>query len=190
MNTSEERTSFLEQGYLHVPGVLAGDHLRLIQDEFDREIQPERDLWQGIERAIVAHPQKARTDWTGRFVPMGVAASLVIATAALVLAVVHPGQSTSPTNAFRQPISTLQDGYINATSPAVQRFTRTNRDLDPATLDDLYRNFEIMENARRDIERQLKETPNDQRLLEMRSRIREQELALLRQNYTKPGLSM
>ena len=158
--------------------------------ELDREVQPERDLWQGIERAIVAYPQKARFDWTQRFVPIGVAASLVIATAALVLAVVHPGQSTVPMNAFRQPVPSMQDGYINARSPAVQRFTRTNRDLDPATLDDLYRNFEIMENARRDIERQLKENPNDQKLLEMRSRIREQELTLLRQNYTKPGLSM
>lgn len=158
--------------------------------EFEREVQPERDLWLGIERAIVAHPQKARSDWLQRFMPVGVAASLVIATAALVLAVVHPGQSAVPMNAFRQPVPGMQDGYMNVGSPAVQRFTRTNRDLDPATLDDLYRNFEIMENARRDIERQLKANPNDQRLLEMRSRIREQELTLLRQNYTKPGLSM
>jgi hypothetical protein len=36
MITTDERDFFQREGYLHVPGVLAGDHLRLIQDEFDR----------------------------------------------------------------------------------------------------------------------------------------------------------
>ena len=36
MITPAEKNFFLEQGYLHVPGVLTGDHLALIQDEFDR----------------------------------------------------------------------------------------------------------------------------------------------------------
>ena len=36
MITAEEKNFFLEQGYLHVPGVLQGDHLALIQAEFDR----------------------------------------------------------------------------------------------------------------------------------------------------------
>ena len=34
--TPEEKTHFLDQGYLHVPGVLSGTHLRQVQDEFDR----------------------------------------------------------------------------------------------------------------------------------------------------------
>jgi hypothetical protein len=36
MMTPAEKEFFLEHGYLHVPGVLTGDHLTLIQDEFDR----------------------------------------------------------------------------------------------------------------------------------------------------------
>jgi len=36
MITPAEKNFFLEQGYLHVPGVLTGSHLALIQDEFDR----------------------------------------------------------------------------------------------------------------------------------------------------------
>lgn len=36
MKTPAERAFFLEHGYLHVPGVLAGDHLKQVQDEFDR----------------------------------------------------------------------------------------------------------------------------------------------------------
>jgi hypothetical protein len=34
--TPEEKQFFLQQGYLHVPGVLSGDHLRQVQEEFDR----------------------------------------------------------------------------------------------------------------------------------------------------------
>jgi hypothetical protein len=36
MITPAEMNFFLEHGYLHVPGVLSGDHLALIQAEFDR----------------------------------------------------------------------------------------------------------------------------------------------------------
>ena len=36
MITTEEKAFFLEQGYLHVPGILTGDRLALIQSEFDR----------------------------------------------------------------------------------------------------------------------------------------------------------
>lgn len=36
MHTPNEMSFFLEQGYLHVPGVLDGDHLRRVQAEFDR----------------------------------------------------------------------------------------------------------------------------------------------------------
>lgn len=42
MITPEERDFFLEHGYLHVPGVLSGDHLTLIQDEFDRVWEMEK----------------------------------------------------------------------------------------------------------------------------------------------------
>jgi hypothetical protein len=34
--TPAEKQFFLEEGYLHVPGVLSGEHLTLIQEEFDR----------------------------------------------------------------------------------------------------------------------------------------------------------
>jgi ectoine hydroxylase-related dioxygenase (phytanoyl-CoA dioxygenase family) len=36
MITPEEKKQFLELGYLHVPGALAGERLALIQSEFDR----------------------------------------------------------------------------------------------------------------------------------------------------------
>ena len=36
MITAEEKAFFLKQGYLHVPGILTGDHLARVQSEFDR----------------------------------------------------------------------------------------------------------------------------------------------------------
>lgn len=42
MITKEEKAFFLREGYLHVRGVLQGDHLKLIQDEFDRVWEVEK----------------------------------------------------------------------------------------------------------------------------------------------------
>ncbi|MCE7982830.1 MAG: hypothetical protein DYG89_16735 [Caldilinea sp. CFX5] len=42
MITQEEYDFFQREGYLHVRGVLRGDHLRLIQDEFDRVWEVEK----------------------------------------------------------------------------------------------------------------------------------------------------
>ena len=36
MINTQEKAQFLEQGYLHVPNILQGEHLALIQSEFDR----------------------------------------------------------------------------------------------------------------------------------------------------------
>ena len=36
MLSAEEKTFFLQEGYLHVKGVLTGDHLHTVQSEFDR----------------------------------------------------------------------------------------------------------------------------------------------------------
>lgn len=36
MRTQDEKDVFLEQGYLHAPGVVSGDHLAFIRSEFDR----------------------------------------------------------------------------------------------------------------------------------------------------------
>jgi hypothetical protein len=42
MVTKQEREFFLEHGYLHVEGVLAGDHLTAIQEAFDEVWQAEK----------------------------------------------------------------------------------------------------------------------------------------------------
>jgi hypothetical protein len=57
-------------------------------------------------------------------------------------------------------------------------------------LNDLYRNLDILEQARRDIEAQVRENPENRRLLEMLMSIHAQELDLLKQDYSRPGRSM
>ena len=153
----------------------------------DRDIQPERDLWPGIERNIVARPQRDRRDLLYRWMPVGVAASLVFATAALVLSIVRFESTGQRMVSFERPMDNMQAAYFQVRNPMMAKFSKTNRNLDPVTLDDLYRNFEIMENARREIERQLREHPHDQRLIELLMKVHEQELDLLKQNYTMSG---
>ena len=63
MMTKEEKAFFLREGYLHVRGVLQGDHLKLIQDEFDRvcelekpKVNQHRLLKYGAFIDLIAHP--------------------------------------------------------------------------------------------------------------------------------------
>jgi hypothetical protein len=72
----------------------------------------------------------------------------------------------------------------------VQKFWEVNKDLDEKVLNDLYRNLDILEQARRDIEAQVRENPENRRLLEMLMSIHAQELDLLKQDYSRSGRSM
>ena len=62
MMTPDEKTSFLELGYLHVPGAVAGEHLARLQAEFDRVWElPGRSnqhklLQHQIFLDLIAHP--------------------------------------------------------------------------------------------------------------------------------------
>jgi hypothetical protein len=74
--------------------------------------------------------------------------------------------------------------------PLVERFTETNRNLAPATLEELYRNIEILAQARRDTESQVRQDPTNRRLVEQLMRIHEQELALLKQDFSQPSRAL
>ena len=60
-------------------------------------------------------------------------------------------------------LDTLQVEYQRTRDPLVDRFTDTNRNLAPETLEELYRNIEIMAQARRDIEDQVRKDPTNPR---------------------------
>ena len=71
----------------------------------------------------------------------------------------------------------------------VERFDVANKDLAPETRDDLFRNIEIIRAARRDIEAQLLQNPDNPRLVEMLMRVHQQELELLKQDFSQIGRS-
>lgn len=153
----------------------------------DREIQPTRDLWPGIERRIADYPQ--RRIWRiDVLMPYGVAASLVIAVASLLIALSN--DSPGDPILMAPSLDNLQAEYIRVRNPMLEQFSQTNSSLDPHSLEDLYRNIEIMENARHEIEALIRENPENRHLVGMLMRIHRQELELLRQDYTGAQRSM
>ena len=156
----------------------------------DREIMPQRDLWKAIERNIADYPQRKQFSLKRDWMPYGVAASLIIAITALVVNVVGIEQKGSTLLAADYAIDSIDSGYMNVRNSMVDQFRETNKNLDQATLDDLYRNIEIMAKARKDIETQVRANPENTKLVEMLMRVHERELELLKQDYSQPGRSL
>ena len=155
----------------------------------DAEIMPGRDLWPGIERNISEFPQRKKFEWSNGWMPYGVAASLVIAVTSLLVNLTANNMSIGLIPS-ELAVANIRSEYVKVRNPLVDQFTETNKQLAPETLEDLYRNIEIMEKARRDIEAQIRENPESHRLVEMLMRVHEQEIELLKQDYSRPDRSM
>lgn len=163
----------------------------------DRDIQPSRNLWPSIERRMEDFPQRKNPEYSASWLRFGMAASVLMAFSALVLTVADLGFDGTRGNTaslFEQPnptpLETMQVEYLKTREPLVEQFTETNRSLAPDTLEELYRNIEIMAQARKDIEAQVRLDPTNRRLVEQLMRIHEQELALLKQDFSQPTRSM
>lgn len=172
--------------------------LRLAREvrNLDRELMPNRDLWSGIERRIEAYPQPKKAERNTGWMQYGIAASVLMAFSALALTVLDM-TGTIPSNELAvldtrgtQTLDMLQVEYRKTRQPLVEQFTDTNRNLAPETLEELYRNIEIMAQARRDIEEQVRKDPTNPRLVELLMRVHEQELELLKQDFSHPSRSM
>lgn len=151
--------------------------------DLDREILPQRDLWPAIERKIALYPQRKKLDW----MPYGVAASLLIAVSTLMLTLTRLDPVNTQPLSFDQSMLEMQREYQQVINPMVRQFGEVNKSLDPATLQELYRNIEIMERARKDIEEQVRKNPDNPRLVEMLMWIHEQEVELLKRDFAYPS---
>ena len=158
--------------------------------ELDAEMQPERDLWMGIERQIIDHPQSGREPGNHFWMPYAVAASLLIAVSALLLNVFQLSPARSVLQTDLVTLDQIQNEYVQVRNPMVEEFSRVNKSLDQRTLNELYRNLDIMEQARKDLEQQVRENPENHRLVEMLMRVHEQELELLKQDFSTSSRSM
>jgi hypothetical protein len=160
---------------------------QLVRD-LDREKMPERDLWAGIQRSILDHPQKTPGRDQQFWMPYAVAASMLIAVASLMLNLTQdqPVSFQTETAGFDQ----MQQEYIQVRNPMVEEFNRVNDRLDDKTMTVLHQNLDILAQARADLEQQVRENPDNQRLLDLLLKIHEQELELLRQDYTRPSTTL
>lgn len=163
---------------------------RAVRD-LDREIQPTRDLWPGIERQIANYPQRHRDDWFYKVMPYGMAASLLVAATALVLSLTQIGSREESKYAnLESSIGQMQNEFMAVRNPSIQQFEETNEGLNPETIQLLRRNIEIIEKARKEIELALLANPENQRLIDMLMRVHQQELDLLNRNYVEPDSSI
>jgi hypothetical protein len=159
---------------------------RAIRD-LDQEISPGRDLWSGIERKITDHPHESNEKGRMNWMPYGIAASLVVAIISLTVSIGGVSGGNADIVSAETSFNQMSNEHIKVLNPLVTRFGQVNENLAPETLDDIYRSLEIMEVARRDIEAQVRKNPDDHRLVEMLMRIHEQELELLRQDFSASG---
>ncbi|MDH5737354.1 MAG: hypothetical protein OEZ23_03540, partial [Gammaproteobacteria bacterium] len=158
--------------------------------ELDREMQPERDLWVGIERRIMDHPQHRFGQWRQGWLPYGVAASLMLAMVSLVFSLSPAGgggfmADTSP-QTVSEGIDRIKSEYHQVINPMTREFGEVNKPLGEETLDDLYNNLAIIEKARKDIEAQLRQNPDNPRLVEMLMWIHQKEVELLKRDFAAP----
>ncbi len=157
----------------------------------DRDRQPLRDLWPGIERQIAGYPQRHRENWGYKLLPYGMAASLLIGVTALILSLHQLGNSQEIKYAsLERAVGEMQNDFITVRNPSVQRFEQANQGLDEETISLLRKNFEIIEKARQEIELALVKNPENQRLIDMLMRVHQQELDLLNQKYVEPDGSI
>jgi len=161
---------------------------RLVRD-LEPEMQPDRDLWAGVQRRILDHPQKPLRDQQF-WMPYAVAASLLVAVSALVLNIVQMQQPEVVTQGQLTGVAEIQQEYLQVRNPMVERFNQVNSALDEETRTDLHENLEILDRARRDLEYQVQANPENVRLREMLIRIHEQELELLKKDFVRSGTSL
>lgn len=161
---------------------------RLVRD-MDKEKLPQRDLWLGVQRNILDHPQPTSRRDSNFWMPYAVAASLLVAVSALMLNLAQV-QTRSPFTTDTVGFDQLHQEYVQVRNPMVEEFNRVNHTLDEKTMTELHRNLEILEQARKELEMQVRKNPENTRLMELLMKVHEQELDLLKQDFTRPSTSM
>ena len=130
---------------------------------------------------------RSMQDW----MPYGMAASMVLAVAALFISLNQVNNNPPGLAVALDPaMGEMKQEYLQVRNPMVEQFNQTNKDLDSRTLQELHRNLEILELARRQIEEQVRQNPENPRLVEMLMRVHEQELDLLKRDFTDLSTTM
>lgn len=162
--------------------------------QLPKDIQPEHDLWPNIANRIKDLPQEQPRAKQNTWLPLAMAASLLIAIGALGFAGytnVQLQQQLEQTadseakvqaliDAIEQPYQTARTSYLQALATQEQQLSAEEREV-------VRKNLEIINNAADEIRAALVKNPNDPLLMEALILTHNKELALLNQ-LTNQGL--
>ena len=142
--------------------------LNQLLDELPKEMAPERDLWTGIERALVASPKEKRKTaglWYGS------------AAAAVLLAVISfwPGQQQPQLQDWVTAMETQHQQQMNA-------LLVSYADATPLTKD-WRKQLDQLDDAARVIRKALEEEPENLALVEMLQQVYQKQIKLVKQVY-------
>lgn len=153
-----------------------------------REAPSDRDLWPGIERQIARYPQRRGWNWTSA----AVAASFVLAFSAFVLTLVDraPNALRPSELTMDESVRRMQEDYLQVRSPLEETFVATHQELGESTMEELHRNLGIIRRANLELERLVREQPENRRYVELLMRVQEQELELLNRDYGRETRSL
>ncbi|WP_371186833.1 hypothetical protein [Thalassotalea maritima] len=146
-------------------------------DALSKTIEPSRDLWLGVERAIEHQSQHQPTQSRqSNYMPMAWAASVVFAVL-LTWQLLPQGQQPQPVVA-QTPVEILQQQYQQQRETMLVSFGKPDISQLP---NDIQQQFIELESARSSLLQALQDDPNNKDLLNLLKWTQQQELSLLEQ---------
>ena len=151
------------------------------------DIEPENDLWPNIAEQIRDLPQEeVNQPVNSRWMPMAVAASMLIAVGAIGFAGYvnySVQQQVGPTIVLEEQttVELIEQPFMIARASYLTALVTQEQQMSPEVRDVLQKNLTIIDDATREIRKALKENPNDPFLTEALLLTRQKELALLNQ---------
>lgn len=153
--------------------------LRLLKQELEKlpdSIEPERDLWHGIEQRIQHKPARSR----GRVWELAIAASVAaVVSSAMFLGFGQSRDATTQAVPTLAAYQQLDAAYLPVRKVSLERYNAQADKLDPAVRATVEKNLAIIDQALDEIRAALKNRPNDPALNALLQRTYEQEMAVL-----------
>ncbi|QBY03844.1 hypothetical protein E2K93_05365 [Thalassotalea sp. HSM 43] len=150
-------------------------------ETLDKDIQPQRDLWAGIEHAIEHRSQQEQPKSRATFTPYAWAASVVFAVL-LTWQLLPTQQVQAPVEvAAVDPVSLLQEQYQEQRNSMLVSFGEPDLTQLP---DNIKQQFDELDSAQESLLKALQEDPNNKDLLNLLKWTQQQELSLLDQLYS------
>ncbi len=167
---------------------LRDDKLARAARQLATEIEPQRDLWPGIERAIT-EPAPRRSRWTPAFAQAAAIVLLVGASSGLTYLAMKDDatavvQQVAPEYAFERTAFgssyTLGSDYLDTRADVAARFERELERLSPEERQDVEQSLEVIRGAIDDINLALQQDPDNALLQDLLMKTYHEELNVMR----------